>query len=175
MKKILLAVAVFSTAFLFSCNSGGGDPKAVLSSFFEALSKKDIAAARKLATEDSKSMLDMMEMGMKMSKEDNKETEKYDKANMEFGEPKIEGDKATIAVKEKKSGETMNYSLKKVGGEWKVAFDKNSVMGMGMDKLNEKGVDAGAEINSAMDSLKMGADSLSQGLDEAKKALDSIK
>ena len=74
-----------------------------------------------------------------------------------------------------KSGETMNYSLKKVGGEWKVAFDKNSVMGMGMDKLNEKGVDAGAEINSAMDSLKMGADSLSQGLDEAKKALDSIK
>ncbi|HNP54710.1 MAG TPA: hypothetical protein PKK69_08825, partial [Ferruginibacter sp.] len=67
------------------------------------------------------------------------------------------------------------YTLKKVGGEWKVAFDKNSVMGMGMDKLNEKGVDAGAEINSAMDSLKMGADSLSKGLEEAKSALDSVK
>lgn len=174
MKKIILAVAVMSTAFLFSCKSGGSDPKAVLSSFFEALSKKDIAGARKLATEDSKSMLDMVEMGMKMST-DTKETEKYDKNNMEFGEVKIEGDKATVPVKEKKSGETLNYSLKKVNGEWKVAFDKSSVMSMGMEKLNEKGVDAGAEVNKAMDELKnVNADSLKAGLEEANKMLDSM-
>ncbi|MFN8246909.1 MAG: DUF4878 domain-containing protein [Ferruginibacter sp.] len=174
MKKIILAVAVMSTAFLFSCKSGGSDPKAVLTSFFEALSKKDIAAARKLATEDSKSMLDMVEMGMKMSN-DTKETEKYDKNNMEFGDVKIDGDKATVPVKEKKSGETLNYSLKKVNGEWKVAFDKSSVMSMGMEKLNEKGVDAGAEVNKAMDELKdVNADSLKAGLEEATKALDSM-
>lgn len=174
MKKIILAVAVMSTAFLFSCKSGGSDPKAVLTSFFEALSKKDIAAARKLATEDSKSMLDMVEMGMKMSN-DTKETEKYDKNNMEFGDVKIDGDKATVPVKEKKSGETLNYSLKKVNGEWKVAFDKSSVMSMGMEKLNEKGVDAGAEVNKAMDELKdVNPDSLKAGLEEATKALDSM-
>lgn len=177
MKKMLLAVALISSTFLFSCKSGGGDPKAVLSSFFDALSKKDIEAARKLATDDSKQMLDMIQMGMNMSKDskDNKETEKYDKANMEFGEPKIEGDKATIAVKEKKSGESLNYTLKKVNGEWKVAFDKSSVMSMGMDKLNEKGVDAGEEVNKAMEELKnVDMDSLKMGMEEGMKVLDSV-
>lgn len=165
MKKFLLAIAITSTAFLFSCKSGGGsDPKAVLSSFFDALAKKDMEAARKLATEDSKSMIDMIEMGMKMSN-DSKETEKYDKSNMEFGEVKIDGDKATVPVKEKKSGESLNYTLKKVNGEWKVAFDKSSVMSMGMDKLNEKGIDANEEVNKAMDELKdVNLDSLKEGI-----------
>lgn len=54
----------------------------------------------------------MMEMGMKMDAS-SKETDKYDKSKMEFGEPKIEGDKATIAVKEKGTGETLNFTLKK--------------------------------------------------------------
>ena len=116
----------------------------------------------------------MVEMGMKMSN-DTKETEKYDKNNMEFGDVKIDGDKATVPVKEKKAAKTLNYSLKKVNGEWKVAFDKSSVMSMGMEKLNEKGVDAGAEVNKAMDELKdVNADSLKAGLEEATKALDSM-
>ena len=174
MKKIILAVAVISTAFLFSCKSGGSDPNAVLTSFFEALSQKDIAAARKLATEDSKSMLDMVEMGMKMSN-DTKETEKYDKDKVEFGDEKIDGDKATVPVKEKKSGKTLNFSLIKEIGKWKVAMDKSSVMSMGMEKLDEKGEDAGAEVNKAMDELKdVNADSLKAGLEEATKALDSM-
>ena len=49
------------------------------------------------------------------------------------------------------------------------------VMSMGMEKLNEKGVDAGAEVNKAMDELKdVNADSLKAGLEEATKALDSM-
>ena len=99
MKKNLLAIVLLSSLSFIGCNSGGGDPKAVLTQFMEALSKKDIAGARKLATKDSKSMIDMMEMGMNMGK-DKKEADKFDKANMEFGDAKIEGDKATIAVKE---------------------------------------------------------------------------
>ena len=48
-------------------------------------------------------------------------------------------------------------------------------MSMGMEKLNEKGVDAGAEVNKAMDELKdVNADSLKAGLEEATKALDSM-
>lgn len=163
---------VLSTAFFFSCNSGGGDPKAVLSDFFDALSKKDIASARKFATEESKSMLDMMEMGMKMDA-DSKETDKYDKSKMEFGEPKIEGDKATIAVKEKGSGETMNFTLKKEKGSWKVAFDKASMMSMGMEKMKEKGVNPADSIGKAMDELKdINLDTLKQGMQEGLKALD---
>ena len=43
MKKILLAVFSGIAIRLYSCNSGGGDPKAVLGQFFSALEKKDLA------------------------------------------------------------------------------------------------------------------------------------
>ncbi len=175
MKKILLAILAFSTLTFIGCNSAGGDPKATLSQFFEALSKKDMEGARKLATKDSKSMIDMMEMGMNMAK-DKKDTEKFDKANMEFGEAKIDGDKATVSVKEKTSGETLNYILKKEDGAWKVAFDKASVMSMGMDKMNEKGINPTDSIGKAMDELKnMDLDSLKDGMKKGMEMLDSAK
>ena len=177
MKKLILAVLVISTSLMFSCKSNSGDPKMVLSSFMEALAKKDIAAARKLSTTDSKMMLDMMEMGMK--NEQSTDSKKYDMANMEFGEPKIDGDKATVPVKEKTTGESINYALKKENGEWKVAFDKASLMGTVTDKLNEKGLD----MKGAMDSLSKGMenmkdvdmDSLKESMDQGMKSLDSMK
>jgi len=175
MKKILLAIVLLSSISFIGCDSGKGDPKAVLLQFFDALSKKDMEAARKLATKDSKSMIDMMEMGMNMSK-DNKETEKFDKASMEFGEVKIEGDKATIPVKEKKSGESLNYILKKEDGTWKVAFDKASMMNMGMEKMNEKGINPADSIGNALDELKnLNMDSLKEGMQEGMKVIDSLK
>jgi len=162
MKKFLMGAVVLSAVLFSGCNSGGNsnDPKAVLISFFDALSSKDISAARKLATAESKSMLDMMEMGMKMGNDKKEDDGKYDKTKMEFGEAKIEGDKATVAVKEKTSGETTNFTLKKEGGAWKVAFDKSSMMNMGMDKMKEKGLDS--------DSLNHGLDKLNEGLDKLK-------
>lgn len=171
MKKVLLA-AIAGMVIMFSgCKSGGGDPKAVLAEFFDLLSKKDIAGARKLATADSKSMLDMMEMAMKT---DTKEATKYDKAKMEYGEAKIEGDKATVPVKEKESGETMNYTLKKEGGSWKVAFDKTSIMSMGMDKMKEEGINVGDSLNNAIDEMqKLNTDSLAGAIKEGAKAMDS--
>ena len=176
MKKFLFAIVLLSSVSFISCNSGGGDPKAVLTQFFEALSKKDMEAARKLATKDSKSMLDLMDMGMKMSKEsDNKETDKFKKDNMEFGEPKIEGDKATIAVKEKSSGESINFTLKKEEGAWKVAFDKASMMNMGMEKMQEKGINPADSIGKAMDELKnVNIDSLKEGMQKGMEMMDSL-
>ena len=160
MKKLLMAALVVCTAsFLTSCNStDSSNPKSVLISFFDALQKKDISAARKLATAESKSMLDMMEMGMKMGGDKKEEDGKYDKSKMEFGDAKIEGDKATVAVKEKTSGESTNFTLKKEGGGWKVAFDKSSMMNMGMDKMKEKGMD---NMDSGMNKMKDNMDSMS--------------
>lgn len=174
---MILAVLVISTSLMFSCKTNSGDPKMVLSSFMEALAKKDMEAARKLATTDSKTMLDMMEMGMKNEK--STDSKKYDMANMEFGEPKIDGDRATVPVKEKTSGETINYALKKENGAWKVAFDKASLMGTVTDKLSEKGMD----MKGAMDSLSKGMekikdidmDSLKESMDQGMKSLDSLK
>jgi len=151
MKKLLTAAFVCTTVFFLSCNStDNSNPKSVLMSFFDALSKKDISGARKLATAESKSMLDVIDMGWKMGGTDkDKKEDKYDKDKMEFGEAKIEGDKATVPVKDKTSGETTNYTLKKEGGAWKVAFDKSSMMNMGMDKVKEHGND----LNEGLDSL----------------------
>lgn len=171
MKKILLAAIAAMIMIFAGCKSGGGDPKTVLSEFFAALSKKDMASARNLATAESKTLLDMMEMAMKT---DAKETDKFDLTKMEFGEAKIEGDKATVPVKETTSGETLNYSLKKEGGSWKVAFDKNSMMSMGMDKMKEQGVNVSDSIGNVLDELKkLDNDSLKEKMMEGMKALDS--
>ena len=175
MKKMLLAVTVTATLLFVSCNAGGGDPKTVLMAFFTAMSKKDIAGAKKLATKDSEAMFSLMEMGMNAAKE-NKDMDKFDNTKMEFGDTKIEGDKATVAVKEKTSGETTNFILKKESGSWKVAFDKASLMQMGADKMKEKGMDTNAamdSLSSGMDKLKdMNTDSLA---DKMKEGLDKLK
>jgi hypothetical protein len=175
MKKMLLAVTITTSLLFVSCNGGGGDPKAVLAAFFDALSKKDIDGAKKLATKDSESMFNMIQMGMSMAK-DSKDMDKYDKSKLEFGDAKIEGDKATVPVKDKNSGETINYILKKEGGSWKVAFDKASLMQMGADKMKEHGInsaDVADSVKSGLDKLKnMNTDSLA---DKMKEATDKFK
>ncbi len=142
--------------------------------------KKDIAAARKLATADSKAMFDLMEMGMKMKDNtvEDKTDEQFDKSKMEMGEAKITGDRATVNVKEKKSGEAVDFVLKKEGGEWKVAMDMATMMSMGAEKMKEKGMndEQMGELNEKMEEFKnMSADSLKMIMDKGMKALDSLK
>ena len=174
MKKVFYSLFACFLIF-YGCNSGGGDAKKVLSQFFEALHNKDITTARKYATADSKSMLDMMDMGMKMAKDSGKD-DKFSPADMQYGEVKIEGDKATVPVKNTKDGETTNFSLKKEKGEWKVAFDKASMMTMGMEKMKEKGINPLDSVSKGLNELnKMDKDSLREGINEAMKTLDSAK
>lgn len=148
-------VAVALSIFAIGCNKNDGDPKAVLTSFFDALSKKDIDGAKKYATKESASMLDMMKMGMQNAGADKKDDE-YNKENMEFGEAKVDGDKATVPVKDKKSGESTNFTLKKEDGAWKVAFDKATMMEMANEKMKEGGMD----MNKGMEDLKNMSDSM---------------
>lgn len=154
MKKIILSVAVLLVVGGIGCKSSSSDPRGVLMSFMDALGKKDIEGAKKYATKDSEAMLGMIQMGMNMGGKDMKDST-YDKSNMEFGDAKIEGDKATVPVKDKKSGETVNYTLKKESGAWKVAFDKATMMQMGTDKMKEKGMDINNMGNAADSASKM--------------------
>jgi hypothetical protein len=113
----------------------------------------------------------MMEMAMKTDKS---ETEKFNPKNMEFGVAKIEGDKAIVPVKEITSGETLNYTLKKEAGDWKVAFDKNTLMTMGMENLNKKGMTD--SVTNVLDELKhLDTDSLKASMEDRLKALDSAR
>ena len=150
MKRIFLMVAIFLPLLFFSCKWGDGNPKAVMMQFFEALSKKDIATARKLSTDGSKATIDFLERIL--MDPNTKEAEKFDKTKLEVGEANIEGNNASIPVTEKVTGETLNYILKKVNGSWKMAFDQesmenmsteqpttdmNKIERMNMDSLNE--------------------------------------
>lgn len=175
MKRIIIAITAILSIGMFSCNNNAGDPQSVLSQFFDAMAKKDITAARKLCTAESKSMLDMMDMQMKLDSSNN-EMSKYDKNQVEFGQPVIEGDKASITVKPKNEGESLKFYLKKENKEWKVAFDKNSMIEMGMEKVKEKGMNVTDSVGKAFDEMKdVNMDSLKKGLKEGLKKLDSVK
>ena len=176
MKKLVLAFFLASVVMLMgNCNSSSvGDPKATLLAFFDAMSKKDMESVRKLTTSESKGMIDMMQMGMNMAK-DNTALANYDKANMEIGEAVISGDEATVIAKEKTSGESVTFSLKKQEGAWKVAFDMGSMMQMATDKMKEKGVGADS-LKMIMNEMKnLNIDSLQKVLKEGIKAMDSAK
>lgn len=172
MKKIFTGLFILSSIIFFGCKSESNDPKDVLVSFFEALSSKDIKKARTLATAESKSMLDLMEEGMKNDSSSGSNA-KFNKENLEFGDVKIEGDKAIVPVKEKGSGSTVNYILKNEKG-WKVAFDKATMMQMGSDNENindnfEKEMNEGKEHSS-----DISIDSLKNDINEKLRGLDTI-
>lgn len=174
MKRIILSGAIILAFGVIGCKSGGDDPKGVLKSFMEALAKKDIEGAKKFATKDSEAMLGMIQMGMSMAPKDTKDST-YDSDNMEFGDAKIEGDKATVPVKNKKNGETTNYTLKKEGGAWKVAFDKATMTQMGTDKMKDMN-NNGTDLNNTMDSAsKMLQDMNQQLQDTSYSDDDSIR
>ncbi len=138
MKRILIACA--SVVVLLAACGKSNDLKSVATNFFKALSDKKIDEAAKYATADSKQMLDLMKMGMEMDKSGKKDST-FDINNLEFGEPKITGETATMSIKNKKENDTMDFTFKKEGGEWKIAFDKNTVMQMGMKKAKQDNPD----------------------------------
>ena len=175
--KNLSVVFCFACVMVFmgSCSNGpAGNPKATLSAFFDAMSKKDMESVRKLTTSESKGMIDMMQMGMNMAN-DNSALAKYDKANMEMGDAVINGEEATVIAKEKTTGESVTFSLKKQEGAWKVAFDMGSMMQMATDKMKEKGVSADS-LKMMMNEMKIfNMDSLQKMLKEGINAPDSSK
>lgn len=198
MKKIFsfLFLAIAMGSISTGCGGGGmsnASPKEVLVAFFEKLSKKDIDGATKLATKDSKSTMDMMKKGLDMAEKmkdqiKDKEDPTEEFKNMEVGEAKINGDNATVSVKNKKKEEEVEFPLKKEDGAWKVDFSMATLMKMGMDQKNKRngmnednGMNGMGEVDSAsvqkglevMDSALKKVDP--KKLEEAMKALEKLK
>jgi hypothetical protein len=195
MKKItnLLFIAGAIAMLAIGCKGKdkvANDPKAVVMAFFEKMSKKDIDGAAKLATKDSKSTMDMMKKGMDMA-EKMKDTMKDAKAkddtegfkDVEFGETKVDGDNATVSITNKKKEQTMDFPLKKEGGDWKVDFTMGTLMKMGMNEMKKNGGNPfedkgdGTDTTGGMKDLEklMNSDTLKAGLEKAKEMLEKIK
>ena len=170
MKKIISAALVFLLLSATACKTAAGnrDARETLTDFFKALSKRDIAEARKLATTESTPTLDVMEMGFRFantfkgSEETNAEMKAILENDIRIGEPEIEGDKATVPVTNSKNDRPSYFVLKKQDGAWKVAFDEATL----------------SEISTALIlNGQMGTDSLPQGfqaidIDSVKKSLE---
>ncbi len=170
MKNLFLGTMTAVALFFAACKSGGGDPKAVAQKFFEALKTMNVDEASKYATKESKSMLDLMKMGMSFAKT-NTDSIKAEmaKQKIEYSEAQINGDEATVSVTVNGKEKT-DFKLKKEEGEWKVAFDKGTLMQTGMEKMQEKGAtpedlekaQKAMDMFNNPDSLKQMADSISQ-------------
>lgn len=194
MHKKFLFVAVTAFCFLAACNSNssdtaaGDDPKAVLTHFLDALSKKDMVAVKKYVTKDSEGMVNMMQMSMKNTDTPDSMNQ-FDPSKINIGEPVINGNEAQVPVSEKGRDDSVNFILQKEDGAWKVAFNFDTMLRMAKEKMKEKGMNP-ENIDSMMQSVpkeeiekaqKM-LDSLSKNMkgisadkmEEAKKMLDSI-
>ncbi|MEQ1675693.1 MAG: DUF4878 domain-containing protein [Chitinophagaceae bacterium] len=196
MKKLLTSLLIVTAVITLVVACKGkdkvaNDPKAVLVAFFERMAKKDMEGAAKLATKESQGTMEMMKKAMTMAEDMKgtlgKEKDSADKdpsedfKNMKIGEAKIDGDKATVSVTNpSKDDKTVEFPLKKEGGEWKVDFSMGTLMKMGMDQAGKSGgldgfgTDADTVgINDKMNNL-MNADSLKEGLEKLDSALKSL-
>jgi len=153
MKNLLLFSFTALLLLFVACKSNeNNDPKNVLNHFFEALAKKDVTEAKKYVTKDSEGMMGMVEMGMKNAPDSTGQM-MYNKENMTMGNPVINGDQATVPVKDKRSGEETDFVLKKENGAWKVAFDKSTLMEMAQKKMKEHGMNEMGMDSTVIDSL----------------------
>jgi hypothetical protein len=175
MKNSILLLVVATSFSFISCNSTSfTDPKAVLSNFFDAVAKKDFVTAKKYVTKDSEGVLGMVEMSMQAAPDSS--VSMFSKQKVELSDAVIDGDKATVKVTEKESGESNSFLLKKEDGKWKVAFDKTTLMDMAKQKMKEKGFDK--PTPEMMDSIKHHQptkEEMEKLLDSARHSLDKIQ
>jgi hypothetical protein len=176
MKKSIYYLFILAISFFSGCKSNEADPSHTLKSFLEALEKKDFKTAKQFATDDSKSLLDILEMGSTLNKEKTESIKGASVSTLKFDEPVISADKATIVVRNKENDQSpITFTLKKINNEWKVAFDKSTLIGMGMEQLNESTKEKSAEMNRALDEIKkIGLDSMQRSIDQEMKKLDTV-
>ena len=170
MKKVLSA-AVISGLLIFSgctmMNTDAG-PTEVMESFADAIVKKDIIKAKQLCTPESQSVLNILTVAGLSSGV--KFTDKFNKEKVEFGAAVIEGDNASVPVKDRASGQVINFPLRKIEGQWRVSVDMTSMQGMAKDKINTT---TGGFRDSAKNVLRrINLDPLKNKIN---KILDSVK
>lgn len=153
--RFVLSLAI--AALIAACGGGGAStPSQVAEQYLTALNKMDFDAAKKLGTEKTGQMLDMMAPMMKMM---------GDAAKKEVGfkilGEKIEGEKATVTYRsdDKEADETLTLIQK--DGKWLVDMAKEDNMGdAGADMMND--IDAGMDsaMNAAGDALEAAGEEL---------------
>jgi len=175
MKKTIVALLMIGFIIINGCNSETRKPEKVVASFFDALSKQDFETAKEFATKKSESVLDMINLATNLQVQ-KIDSSMFDKSRLEFGKPKIDGDSAIVEVSIKNSNEFIPLKLLKEDGEWKVAFDAETIMKIGIDKMKKSGGKQGQQIDEELEMIKnMPLDSLKDEMLNSLDKLDSVK
>jgi len=175
MKTTIAAILITGLLILNGCNSETQKPEIVVTSFFDALNKQDFETAKEFATKKSEPILDMISLAANFQIE-KMDSSMFDKSRLEFGTPKIDGDSAIIEVSIKNSNEFIPLKLKKEDGDWKVAFDAETLMKMGLDKLKTEGRKNGQQLDKELEIIQnMPLDSLKDEMQNSLEKLDSVK
>lgn len=139
MKKFfkLFAVAVLGLTMMAACK--GGDEAQIEeagNAYIKAMVAKDADAAKALATEETKDVVDAI---FTFASDQFKD-------GMTVSNIKVEGETATAEVV-KEEGEPMVMNFKKVDGKWLVeAAKETGNMDMGMDEAAEEAEEAVEEV-----------------------------
>ncbi len=175
MKSTIAAIFISCFLILNGCNSETQKPEIVVESFFDALSKQDFETAKELSTKKSESVLDMINLAVNFQLQ-KMDSSMFDKSRLQFGTPKIEGDSAIVEVSIKNSNEFIPLKLKKEDGDWKVAFDAETLMKMGLDKIKSEGRKNGQQLDKQLESIQnLPLDSLKDELQNSLQKLDSVQ
>lgn len=140
----LLGGALVAAVILFTSCGGEATPKSVAEKFVVAIEDKKFEEAEKLATPESKQVIDMLK-GFSSMMPDSAKTKK----EFEFGEEKVEGDKATVSYKVKGSDKNQTVNLVKKDGKWLVAMSKADMGGGSQDAAATTEEPAATSVDTA--------------------------
>ncbi len=138
----------------FGCGSSSS-PKQVLAKFLTAMEHGDFKEAKKYATADSQSFLNMIGDNSSGSADVYKDQDLIVTDNVV-----INGSEADVEVKTTSGGTGMNFHLQKENGNWKVSFNMGSLLNTAIDAIKKAGPDVQKDVKKALDSLKVGLDSI---------------
>jgi len=175
MKTTITALLMTGLLILNGCNSETQKPETVVKSFFDALSKQDFETAKTFATKKSESVLDMISLAANFQIQ-KMDSSMFDKSRLQFGKPKIEGDSAIVEVSIKNSNEFIPINLMKEKGNWKVAFDAETLMKISLDNIKTEGKKNGQQLDKQLENIQnLPLDSLKDELQNSLQKLDSVK
>ncbi len=178
----LLAVAAVAVA-LTGCGGGGGDfssPKATFETMraaAEAGNKEAFLACFDEATR--KGIAEMEKLGKEMAEKSPKATEGAEKgadefmakmkgSKFEYGEAKIDGDKATMDVT--MNGDTETVKFAKVDGQWKISVPEIQGMVEMMKGMSQMMKGMGEQMKKGMEEgMKGMGEAMKKGLEGAMK------
>ena len=144
--KIYYALFLLIGVLLMGCNSNqpaAGSPGDVLKQYVAASQKQDVATMKSLLSKNSLVYIEERARPLKLTLEDvlKKETEVKLQSALETRNEKIEGDTATVEVKNPATGEfDIKYPFVRENGAWKLARDRyiEEELKKANDEINKK-------------------------------------